>query len=422
MFGSPAQIILFITIFIALAAILAGAESAISRVSKIRAQQLLAEGRRGSTALVAVTSDYAPYAAVTTFVRVVGESLAAVLVTVLAVDLVGPGLLALVTAVSAMTLISFVLVGVSPRTLGRQHFELVALGSAPLVSALRRVLGPLARLLVLIGNAVTPGKGLPNGPFATEVELRELVDIAGAESVIEPAEQEMLHSVFELSDTLAREVMVPRTDMVTIDHDRVLRQALSLFLRSGFSRIPVIDEGADDIRGMLYLKDVSRRVFHDPASEKQVLVTEVMRPVKFVPESKPVDDLLREMQRDQNHMAVVIDEYGGTAGLVSIEDILEEIVGEITDEYDREDPPVERLPDGTLRVRATLPVDDLGELFHKNISTQDVDTVAGLLARELGRVPIPGARAIISGLELTAERPAGRRHRIATVIVRELSK
>jgi CBS domain containing-hemolysin-like protein len=214
--------------------------------------------------------------------------------------------------------------------------------------------------------------------------------------------------------------MVPRTDMLTIDESKVLRQALSLFLRSGFSRIPVVGDGPDDVLGMLYLKDVTLRVYSDATAQQSVRVQDVMRAVHFVPESKPVDDLLRDMQRDQTHVAVVVDEYGGTAGLVTIEDVLEEIVGEITDEYDREQDAVERLDDGTLRVRSTLHVDELGELFDLELDDEDVDTVGGLLSKALGRVPIPGARAVVDGLELTAERPAGRRHRIATVIVRDV--
>ncbi len=405
---------------VVLAAILAATETSVARVTKIRAHQLQDESRRGAGALVTVVSDSAPYISVSTFLRVVCESFTAVCVTIVSVGLVQQRWLALLTAAGIMAVLSFVLVGVSPRTLGRQHAESVALLGAPLLLGIRHLLGPVARLLVILGNAVTPGKGLPNGPFATESELRELLDLAGAQSVIEPAEQRMLHSVFEFGDTLTREVMVPRTDMVTIDDDRVLRQALSLFLRSGFSRIPVISGGPDDICGMLYLKDVTKRVFRDAAAEQTAQVTDVMRRPHFVPENKLIEELLREMQRDQSHVAVVVDEYGGTAGLVTIEDILEEIVGEIADEYDREDSPIEELPNGEFRLRANFGISELGDLFGRELSDEDVDTVGGLLAKALGRVPIPGAVAEISGIRLTAERRAGRRHRIATVLAREL--
>jgi CBS domain containing-hemolysin-like protein len=182
----------------------------------------------------------------------------------------------------------------------------------------------------------------------------------------------------------------------------------------------VVGEGPDDVLGLLYFKDVARRV--NASSDAVTLpVAHVMRPAQFVPESKPVDDLLREMQHDQNHAAVVVDEYGGTAGLVTIEDIIEEIVGEIADEYDREAPGVEALEDGGTRVPATMHVDDLAELFDVDIEEDEVDTVGGLLGKTIGRVPIPGSYAEVGGLSLTAERMGGRRHRIATVVVQRLA-
>jgi len=230
----------------------------------------------------------------------------------------------------------------------------------------------------------------------------------------------MIHSVFALGDTIAREVMVPRTEVVWIEADKTLRQALLLFLRSGFSRIPVIGDGVDDVLGVLYLKDVIRRTQTDPQADA-VPVVELMREATFVPESKPVDDLLSEMQAARTHLAIVVDEYGGTAGLVTIEDILEEIVGEITDEYDVERPPIERLPDGAVRVTARLPIEDLGELFDVELPADEVETVGGLLAQALGRVPIPGAAATVGGLWLVAEGTTGRRNRIDTVLVRRAS-
>ena len=217
------------------------------------------------------------------------------------------------------------------------------------------MLGPLPRLLILIGNAITPGRGFREGPFSTETELRELVDLAEASAVIESGERKMIHSVFELGDTIAREVMVPRTDVVYIERYKNLRQTMSLFLRSGFSRVPVIGENLDDVLGFAYLKDVVRRDFEAPDVEFTQRVEEVMRPAHFVPDSKPVDALLSEMQANRQHIAVVVDEYGGTAGLITIEDLLEEIVGEITDEYDDEEVEVEVLPDGADPGLVALP-------------------------------------------------------------------
>jgi len=240
--------------------------------------------------------------------------------------------------------------------------------------------------------------------------------------VVEHGEREMINSVFALGDTIAREVMVPRTEMVWIETAKNLRQGLVLALRSGFSRIPVIGENVDDILGIVYLKDLVRRTSSDDPAAGLEPVGSIMRPATFVPESKPIDDLLREMQAGRTHMAVVVDEYGGTAGLVTIEDIVEEIVGEIADEYDvAERPPVERLDDGAVRVTARLPVEDLGELFGVELDDGEVETVGGLLAQALGRVPIPGATAEIGGLRMLAEGTTGRRNRIDTVLVQRMS-
>ncbi|HEY6743815.1 MAG TPA: hemolysin family protein, partial [Lapillicoccus sp.] len=325
------QMVLFALLSIVVAFSLAAAESAIFRMSRVRAAELAEEGRSGSRALVTVVGDSAAYLAVLAFLRVVAEATCAVFITVAVLGLVDSVGWALTISIVVMAVVSFVVVGVSPRTLGRQNYDTVALWAAPVAVGLRKVLGPVSRILVALGNAVTPGKGYRDGPFQSEAELRDLLDMAGDTAVIEEGEREMIHSVFELGDTVVREVMVPRTDMVTINHDKTLRQAMSLFIRSGFSRIPVVGEDSDDARGVVYLKDVVRRTYADPDAS-HTPVDQLMRPLHFVPESKPADDLLKEMQREQSHFAMVVDEYGGTAGLVTIEDILEEIVGEIDDE------------------------------------------------------------------------------------------
>ncbi|GAB3998900.1 hypothetical protein GCM10029992_26140 [Glycomyces albus] len=240
-------------------------------------------------------------------------------------------------------------------------------------------------MLILVGNAVTPGRGFREGPFATsQIEIQELVDAAEASGTVDHEERDMIESVFALGETVAREVMVPRTAMMWVSADVSAAEAKEVALRSGFSRIPVVGDDLDDVRGVAYLKDLARLNGVDP------VVAEVMRSVSFVPDSKPVDDLLREMQTARIHIAMVVDEYGGTAGLITIEDILEEIVGEITDEYDNELPPVAWLDDRTARVTARLGIDDLAELFEVELPEVDVDTVAGLLAHELGKVPSPG--------------------------------
>jgi CBS domain containing-hemolysin-like protein len=305
---------------------------------------------------------------------------------------------------------------VGPRTLGRQHAEQVALAVAPGLAGLTRGLAPLTPLRVQIGNAFTPGRGLREGPFASEAELRQFVDIAQESQLIELGEQKMIHSVIDLGDTLAREVMVPRTDVVSVERERSLHDAMSLFLRSGFSRVPVVGGGLDDPVGILYLKDVARRIHEQPDASRTQRVETIMRRPVFVPDSKPVDALLREMQH-AGHAAVVVDEYGGTAGLVTIEDILEEIVGEIADEYDRDDPEMEDLGGGLWRVSSRLHLGQLGELFGIEVEDDEVDTVGGLLAKGLGRVPIAGSRTSVHRLVLTAERFEGRRHSLATVLI-----
>jgi CBS domain containing-hemolysin-like protein len=287
--------------------LLATIEESLWNVSRVRAEEMSDEGVRGSAALLRILDDRSAYLSVTTFLRVCFQSATTVFVTLAVVGLVDGFWRPLLVAIAVMVLVSFMLVTVSPRTLGRQHSAGLALLGAPFVVWLRRILGPLARLLVTLANAVTPGKGFRDGPFQSEAELRGLVDLAGANSLIEDDERAMIHSVFELGDTIAREVMVPRPDMVSIESDRRCRQAMSLFIRSGFSRVPVVGEGSDDILGMLYFKDLVRRLNADPAAGSAP-VTSLMRPARFVPESKPVDDLMRDMQQAQNHVAIVVDE------------------------------------------------------------------------------------------------------------------
>ncbi|WBB51606.1 hemolysin family protein [Verrucosispora sp. WMMA2044] len=414
------QLLVFAAGLVVLAGLIAMTEAALAAVSPARAAELAREGIRGARTLQTVAGDVVRHLNLLLLLRLLAELTATTLVALVAVDTFGAGWRAALVTAGAMTVVSFVVVGVGPRTLGRQHAYAVGRSAAPLVRWLGRVLNPLASLLILIGNAVTPGRGFREGPFATQVELRELVDLAEQRGVVEHGERQMIHSVFALGDTIAREVMVPRTEMVWIESGKNLSQALALFLRSGFSRIPVIGESVDDVLGILYLKDLIRRTQGGAAEDHQLPVAELMRPATFVPESKPVDDLLSEMQAARNHLVIVVDEYGGTGGLVTIEDILEEIVGEITDEYDVERPPVEQLPDGAVRVTARLPVEDLGELFDTELPHDEVETVGGLLAQALGRVPIPGAQVEVAGLRLVAEGTTGRRNRIDTVLVRRV--
>jgi CBS domain containing-hemolysin-like protein len=390
----------------------ASAEEALVRISRAGAKELGRGAGQGSTPLQVVLADVARYLSVLLLARIAAELSATVLVTVVLLHWLGGGWHAYVIAVVVMTVAIYFVAGVVPRSLGHRNAVRVATAAASVLAPVVRLLGPLSRLLLLPGGA--GGRGVPPG---SEEDLRGLVDLLEQRRVIQPDERAMIHSVFELGDTIVREVMVPRTDMVFVERGKTLRQALSLALRSGFSRIPVVGENEDDIVGIAYLKDIVTRSYEHREGESVEKVDSIMRPATFVPESKPIDVLLREMQARQIHLAIVIDEYGGTAGLVTIEDILEEIVGEIADEYDKEQPPVEWLGEGRARVTARLPVEELEELFGVRIEAEDVETVGGLLAQRLGRVPIAGSVATVAGLRLTAESLAGRRNRIGTVTV-----
>ena len=402
----------------------ANAEAALTLVSATGAAERAAGDKPGSkqSRLATVAADLPRYMSVLLLVRALCEIFAAVLVTAAFVSWLGDDWRAVLSALAVMIGLRYLLTGVRPQTARvGPRTERTARRAVAFVFPLTRALGPLPRLLVACGNALPPTRRVrppagEDGPV-DRAELRGLVDYLERRTGIEPGERDMVRSVFELGDTIVREVMVPRTDMVFIEADKTVEQALSLALRSGFSRIPVVGENEDDVVGIAYLKDIVAWSHEHPGAEATEKVATVIRPASYVPDSKPVDELLRQMQAQRSHVAIVIDEYGGTAGLVTIEDILEEIVGEITDEYDNEQPPVEWLSDGSARVTARLSATELGELFGVNLEVEDVETVAGLLAHALGRVPIAGSTATVRGLRLTAENLAGRRNKIGTVLV-----
>ncbi len=407
-------------VLMALAGWCTSAETALLRVSRLGARELGRSASETSGSLQAVLAEVPRYLSVILLARVAAEICSAVLVTAVLVHWWGIGWRAFLVTAIAMTLAAYLIAGAVPRSIARHNPVGIATAAAGVLRPLVRLLGPVPKLLAAAGTALAPGRGQRETASDSEQDLRGLVDLLEQRQIIEPGERAMIHSVFELGDTIVREVMVPRTDMVFVERHKTLRQALSLALRSGFSRIPVIGENLDDVVGMAYLKDIMTRIHEHPEGESVETVDSIMRPATFAPDSKPVDDLLREMQAQHVHVAIVIDEYGGTAGLVTIEDILEEIVGEIADEYDRELPPVEWLPDGTARVSARLSVEEFEELFGVTIDAEDVETVGGLLAHLLGKVPIAGSVATVAGLRLTAESLAGRRNRIGTVTVQRI--
>lgn len=426
-------------------------EAAVVTISRARVENLVKSERRGAERLLRVVEDKARHVNLLVLLRTIAEVTGAVLAAAVLLHVVDSDTWAIVSAIAAVTIFEFVVIGVLSRTLGRKNPYTVSLSAAPALLGISTLLGPIANLLVKAGNVLTPGEGFRDGPFATEIELREMVDIASERGIVESDERRMIQSVFDLANTTARTVMVPRTEMLWIEGDKTLRQAMNLCIRSGHSRVPVIGEDVDDILGVAYLKDISAHIHRDGASQTTVPIREVMRPARFVPDSRLLDDLLEDMQRDQVHLSMLVDEYGGIAGLISIEDILEEIVGEIADEYDAtEVAPVEDLGGGRYRVVARLSLDEVEELFNdpemiseletEELTEQDlarlpeeepvdfeedvsdiefsaeqreeVDTVAGLGAFELGRVPLPGAEITTAGLHFRFEGGRDRRGRM----------
>jgi CBS domain containing-hemolysin-like protein len=400
-------------VLIGLGGLFAALDAAISTVSLARVHELVRDERPGAVRLERLMADRPRYINLVVLLRIICEIAATVLLVAFLHGELGWEWGRLVAAV-IMVVISFVVIGVGPRTLGRQNAYMISLAAALPLQGVSVLLAPISRLLVVLGNMLTPGRGFRNGPFASEIELREVVDLAQQRGVVAADERRMIQSVFELSDTPAREVMVPRTEMIWIESGKSAGQAISLAVRSGHSRIPVIGENVDDVVGVVYLKDLVEQTYYSTNGGRGTTVAQLMRPAVFVPDSKPLDALLHKMQRDRNHMALLVDEYGAIAGLATIEDVLEEIVGEIADEYDEaEIAPVEELGDNRFRVSARLPIEDVGELYGVKFADDlDVDTVGGLLALELGRVPLPGAEVVSHGLRLHAEGGPDHRGRV----------
>ena len=402
-------------LLVAFGGLMAAVDSALTAQSRADINEL-AVTARAKRSLRAIAADTGAHLNAINFVRIIAETTAAVLVTLVFATTIEAIWLALLLSALLMTAVSFVLVGASPRSVGRAHPKALVAVTALLVHFLRVLLGPVANALVALGNRVTPGRSRL-ATFTSEDQLLSMVDEATELDVIEEDDRELIHSIFEFSETVVREVMIPRTDIVTIEADASVGAAMGLFLSKGFSRVPVVDGEVDDVVGVLYLRDVARLVYERPRNLESLQVRELAKTAQFVPESKKADSLMRQMQLESNHLAMVVDEYGGIAGLVTLEDLIEELVGDISDEYDRDVVEIEDLGSGRFRVSARLPVDELGELFDLDLDDDDVDSVGGLLAKVLGRLPVAGSEARTSGLILTAERTEGRRKRISTVLV-----
>jgi len=404
-----------IAVLVFLAGLLTMAQTAIDRVSRGKAHHLVQEKKKGSEYLLRIVEDPARYMNVVWLLMLVAQVTAAVLATGLAIDAFS-GAGELVAAV-VVTIVLYVVAVLPPKTLAVQHTDRCALLGARAIYLLGRLLRPLNRLLVIASNfmmVLLPGRRLPDGPFVSEEELRQLIDTTDEDEEGEEEEQELIHSVFEFSDTIVREVMVPRPDMVVLASDATLELALETITQAGYSRIPVYEGDTDNIVGVLYAKDLLKRSATDGTTKAASLA----RAPLFVPEQKKLAELLREMQEQRVHIAIVIDEYGGTAGLVTIEDLVEEIVGEIVDEYDKEEPLVELLGAGVIRVDARMPIDEVNELLGAELPDDDWDTVGGLVYELTGRVPVPGEVVRFASIEFQTEQVTGRR--IQKVVIRKV--
>jgi CBS domain containing-hemolysin-like protein len=395
--------------------LLAAADAALGVLSRTDLTELAAHSR-SRRSLLAIAADPGAHLNALNFMRIVAETTAAVLITLALASVFADWWWTLLASALIMTGASFVLVGSSPRSVGRANARAVMRFAAPIVRSIRVILGPIAAALVALGNRVTPGRP-PSATFSSEEQLLSMVDEATELEVLEEDDRELIHSIFEFNDTVVREVMVPRTDMVTIHADATMGASMGLFLSRGISRMPVIGDNIDEVLGVLYLRDVARVVYEQTLDAETLTAAQLARAALFVPESQKADSLLRQMQLESNHLAMVVDEYGGIAGLATLEDLIEELVGDISDEYDHEVPEIEELGSGKYRVSARLAIDELGDLVGLELEDDEVDSVGGLITKVLGRLPTAGASAEFSGLILTADRTEGRRKRLSTVLV-----
>ena len=418
--GVAALLITAAILLFVVGGLLAATDAALSVRSRAELLALAEETTRGRAAIQAIAEDEESHVNAVAFARVFAEVLSAVLITLVLAYLLDALWLELVIATLVMTAVSFVLVGASPRSVGTHHPDAVIRFAAPAVHAIRVLLGPLSNGLIRLSQRVTPGS-TGGTRIRDEQQLLSVVDQAAEQEVLEDGDRDLIHSVVELGETLVREVMVPRIDMVTIGAEQSVREALELQLTSRHSRIPVVGGDNDDVVGIVYLRDTSGVVLRRPEEADVIAVTRIMKPPVFVPELQHADRLLRQMQAEANHLALVVDEYGGISGLVSLEDLIEELFGEISDEHDRETVDVVAEGNGHFLVNARLPLDRLSELFDIEIDDEDVETVGGLLAKTLGRLPEPGDIAEVSGVGLTAVDMERKKQRLLTVRAQKIT-
>ena len=406
--------ILIVFALICVVAVMAASEVALTRTNRVRALRLVEEQKsKSAERLLRITENPAPYLNVVLLITLLSTIGGTTIATSLAVrhfDTAGE-----IVSTVVMTLLLFVFAEVTPKTYAIQQTDRVALRTAPLLSLIGGLLGPFAKFLLRLANVIMPGKGLKEGPFITEQEIRAYAEVASDESEIEEGERDLIHSIFEFGDRIVREVMVPRPDIVSIEDDQALRDVQALVLTHGYSRIPVFHEELDNIVGIIYAKDVLKALHQ---GKQDSPLSEVVREAHFVHETKKVSELLREMQKEKFHIAMVTDEYGSVSGLVTLEDLLEELVGEITDEYDKEEAEIAEVEPGVFRVSGKVSIDDVNDKLGIELPDEGWDTVAGFVLDLFGKIPEAGEERDFQGLRFRAEEVLGRR--IAKVLITRL--
>ena len=395
-----------IVVLLAVLAFLAVAETSLTRVNRVKVVTLEEEGRRGAGTLARLIEHPERFLNSILLLVNVCQTVTAILVGFVAERQFGA--IGVVIGVVLNVVVLFVLTEAAPKTWAIQHTDRAALWVARPIALLSNFwpLRIVSRGLIGMANWILPGKGLKQGPFVSEEELLALADVAVEEDVIEREERALIHSIIEFGDTVVREVMVPRPDMVALEAGAAVGDAMEVAIAAGYSRIPVYEQNIDDITGIVYAKDLMKALREEHG---ETLIRELTRPARYVPETKRVAELMREMQAEKFHMAIVVDEYGGTAGLVTLEDLIEELVGEIVDEFDVEEPLADRLPNGDYRVNARMSIDEVNELTHCELPEGDWDTVAGLVFNLLGHVPTEGETVEYDSHRFRAEKVQGRR-------------
>ncbi|MFM7718707.1 MAG: hemolysin family protein [Actinomycetota bacterium] len=395
-----------VLVLVLLVGVLGASEVSITRMSLVRAYRFRDERRRGGASLARIAERPAPYLNVVLLLTLLATIGGTTLATSFAVRTIGQQGLGEVVATFAMTILLFVFADVTPKTFAIQQTDRVALLLAPAIVAVHRLVGPAATGLVRFANLVMPGRGLPQGPFITESEIRHLAEIAVEGGELEEQEKEMIHQVFDFGDTVVREVMVPRPDVVSIAADRSLRDVEALVVEAGFSRIPVYEKDLDGVIGVVFAKDVLKAVYQ---GRDGTPLRSIVRAPRFVPESKNVAELLREMQQGKFHFALATDEYGSVSGIVTLEDLLEEIVGEIHDEFDLAETPIVPLGDDRWRVSGKVAIDEAGEALEAEFPEDGFDTIAGFVLDLAGSIPRPGEEVRWLNFVFHVEQVKGRR-------------